>query len=250
MRKRSIKAISCLFLLIAPLAVAAQDGLGKLDYTGKRGNRPVVQKSLTHPNGAKATCFSLPGNSCNADDCRTDRERAQLLQRKPDNLEGQAYRYAFSMYLPANFEDVRPANLILWEVKPRGNGKPSAVVEIVRGRLQFSLSDPGQTQANKMTPLKPTIIKSLGSIPRGRWAEFIVEAKWSRGSDGKLRVYHNGRLVVQHNGPNIDSNSSRQQVMYGLYRSFISRYFKATGRSEMPLQQACFANVARQRVNM
>ncbi|MCC5991045.1 MAG: heparin lyase I family protein [Rhodobacteraceae bacterium] len=233
---------------ILPSIVPAQTGLGSFDFTGKRENRPAVQSGFTHPNGAQVSCFSLPGNSCNGVDCRTDRERAQLLQSRADNRAGEAYRYTVSIFLPSDFTDVRPANLILWEVKPPGTGKPSAVVEIIDGHLQFSLSNPGMTQADRMNPERPVIIRRLGSIPRGQWTEIILDARWSHGSDGLLHLYHNGRRVVDHRGANIDADSSRQQVMYGLYRSFISRYLNARGEEQMPLQQACFANVSRQRI--
>jgi hypothetical protein len=231
-------------------AALAQSGLGSFDYIGRRENRPAVQSGFTHPNGAEVTCFSLPGRSCSGVDCQTDRERAQLIQSTPDNLAGEAYRYAFSFYLPSDFADVRPANLMLWEVKPPGTGKPSAVIEIIDGHLQFSLSNPGVTQADVMNPERPTIIQRLGAIPRGRWTEISIDVRWSRGADGLLRVHHNGRRVVEHRGPNIDANSARQQVMYGLYRSFISRYLTAQGAAQTPLQQACFANVSRQRIQM
>jgi len=238
------------FVAISAPSTLAQTGMGSFDFTGRNENRPAVQSGFTHPNGAQVTCFSLPGNSCNGPDCRSDRERAQLLQRTSDNLAGESYRYAFSFYLPSDFIDVRPANLILWEVKPSGTGKPSAVIEIIDGHLQFSLSNPGVTQADLMNPERPIIIRRLGAIPRGRWSEIQIDVRWSHGPDGILRVSYNGRMVVDHRGPNIDANSARQQVMYGLYRSFISRYLTAAGVAQMPLQQACFANVSRQRTQM
>jgi hypothetical protein len=249
-KKMRVALIASLLIYLSPVTAGAQEGLGQLDFTGKRENRPVLPDNLAHPSGARATCFSLPGNSCNRDDCGSDRERAQLLQSKPDNREGEAYRYSVSFFLPSDFVDVSPTNLMLWEVKPKGSGKPSASFGIIDGHLQFDLSNPVVTQADKMNPEKPLIIKRLGAIPRGRWTEIIIDAKWSRGDDGILRVYHNGRSVIDHRGPNIDSNSTRQQVMYGLYRSFVSRYLSSTGQSQMPLQQACFANVLRQRIRM
>lgn len=242
---RMLAFFSFVFALL-PAHVIAQEGLGQLDYTGQSQNRPAISGDLSHPNGAEALCFALPGGSCNADDCGTDRERAQLLQRTPDNLEGMAYRYSVSFFLPADFEDVAPANVILWEVKPRGTGKPSAVIEIIEGYLQFSLSNPGVTQADMMNPERPIVIQRLTGIPRNRWTDMVIEAKWSRGVDGYLRVFRDGARVVDHQGPNIDSNSARQQVMFGIYRSFISRYLTSTGEPRTPDQQACFANVSRQ----
>ncbi|WP_444788972.1 heparin lyase I family protein [Roseinatronobacter sp. NSM] len=238
----------CLTLTLLPSIAGAQAGLGSFDFIGKRENRPAVQSGFAHPNGAQVTCFSLPGSSCHGVDCQTDRERAQLIQRTPDNLEGEAYRYSLSFFLPSDFVDVRPANLMIWEVKPAGTGKPSAVVEVIDGHLQFSLSNPGVTQADLMNPERPLIIRRLGAIPKGQWTDIVVDARWSHGADGVLHVYQNGRRVVEHRGANIDAKSARQQVMYGLYRSFISRYLNAKGVSQMPMQQACFANVSRQRI--
>lgn len=242
--------IAGLLICLSPVTAGAQEGLGQFDFTGKRENRPVLSDNVAHPGGAQAMCFSLPGDSCNRDDCDSDRERAQLLQNKPDNREGEAYRYSVSFFLPTDFVDVSPTNLMLWEVKPRGNGKPSISFGIINGNLQFDLSNPMVTQANKMKPEKPLIMKRLGAIPRGRWTEIVIEAKWSGVEDGILRVYHNGRSVIDHRGPNIDSNSKSQQLMYGLYRSFNSRYLKSTNKSQMPLQQACFANISRERIRM
>lgn len=242
--------VAALLLSVFPALAEAQAGLGSFELVGQRKNHPVAQKGFTHPNGAPVICFFLPGNSCNGDDCETDRERAQLKQRTDDNRAGESYRYSVSFYLPSDFVDVRPTNLMLWEVKPLGTGKPSAVVEIIDGYLQFSLSNPAVTQRDKMNPEKPLIIKRIGPIPRGRWTDIILDARWSRGADGVISVYHNGDRLVDYSGPNIDSNSSQQVVMYGVYRSFISRYLSAKGADAMPLQQACFANVTRQKVKL
>lgn len=233
-----------------PAAAIAQSGLGQFSYIGKQAYRPQQVASPRHPSGTTTWRFNLPGGSCNDVDCRTDRERAQLVQSRTDNEAGQAYRYTLSFFLPADFPDVAPANLMLWEVKPRGDGKPSAVIEIIDRRLQFTLSDPRVTQGDKMRPEQPIVIQSLGAIPRGRWTDIVIDASWSRGGDGVVDVYHNGRRAVAHRGPNIDSNSARQRVMFGVYRSFISRYTRATGRAKSPTQEVFFANVGRQRIRM
>ena len=47
-----------------------------------------------------------------------------MIQSRPDNNAGEAYRYTFSFYLPDDFPDVTPANTMLWifeEFKGTGN---------------------------------------------------------------------------------------------------------------------------------
>lgn len=233
-----------------PAVAIGQTGMGAFDFSGHQQYRPVEDISLVHPDGHSVLSFTLPGGSCSRDDCQTDRERAQLVQRSQDNVEGESFRYTVSFYLPADFKDVSPANVMFWEVKPLGNGKPSAVIEIIDSRLQFSLSNPALTQADKMNPERPVIIKQLGAIPRGRWTDITIDVRWAHSEAGLLKVYHNGRLVVDHRGANIDANSRRQVVMFGIYRSFISRYLRPRSSTLMPTQQVFFANVSRQKIQL
>ena len=232
-----------------PSFLIAQAGLGKLDHNGKNSTKPTVQKSIVPQGAKKAWHFVLPGGSCEREDCGSDRERSQLIQSRPDNVTGQAYRYSFLFFLPQNFSDVSPANTMLWEVKPFGSGKPSILVEIINKRLKFSMSDPSTSQKDKMRPEKPKIIKVLGGIPRGKWTEMVIDIHWSSQNDGVLIVYHNGKKVVQYKGANTESGVRKQAVMFGIYRSFISRYTARNGVRTTPMQEAFFANVNRQLIS-
>ena len=240
--------IFILFVISIPQLGFAQSGVGKLDHSGKRALKPKIQSSVV-PNGTdKAWHFVLPGGSCNRDDCKFDRERSQLVQSRPDNLVGKSYRYGFSFFLPKDFVDVSPTNTLLWEVKPFGTGKPSIVVEIVESRLQFTMSNPGVSQSDKMNPEKPIVIKSLGPIPRGKWTDIKIDVKWSSGKDGSLVLFQNGRKVLSHSGPNVETKVKKQAIMFGIYRSFVSRYTQRRGVQETPTQEAFFSNVSRQEI--
>ena len=236
-----------LFLLL-PTFAFAQSGLGRLDHNGLRQLAPEVQSEVVPSDAAEAWHFVLPGDSCEREDCGSDRERTQLLQSRPDNNAGDSYRYAFSFYLPNDFPDVYPANTLLWEVKPFGSGKPSIMVEIVERQLQFTMSNPGVSQRDKMNPERPSIMQSMGRIPAGRWTDVVIDVRWSAGADGILQVYQDGRRIVNYNGPNMESGVRSQAVMFGIYRSFISRFVSSTGASTAPTQEAYFANVTRQRI--
>ncbi|WP_164744699.1 heparin lyase I family protein [Nioella ostreopsis] len=235
--------------IVLPGIALAQAGLGRLDHNGINQLRPAMQSAIVPPGASEAWHFILPGGSCEREDCRSDRERTQMIQSRPDNNAGEAYRYTFSFYLPDDFPDVTPANTMLWEVKPFGPGKPSIAVEIVDGHLQFTMSNPGISQTDLMNPERPSIMQHMGSIPRGRWTDVMIDVRWSSGEDGILRVYQNGRLIVNHTGPNMEAGVQRQAVMFGLYRSFISRFTIRTGQPQAPTQEAYFANVVRQRIS-
>ena len=237
-----------ILLLSLPITASAQSGLGRLDHNGLRQLQPSLQGEIVPPGASEAWHFVLPGGSCERDDCGSDRERSQLLQSRPDNNVGEAYRYAFSFYLPENFPDVSPANTLLWEVKPFGSGKPSILVEIVESQLQFTMSNPGVSQQDKMNPERPSIMQNMGRIPRSSWADIIIDVRWSAGNDGILNVYQNGRKIVSHTGPNMETGVRSQAVMFGLYRSFLSRYTSRNGQAAAPTQEAYFANVTRQRI--
>jgi hypothetical protein len=72
--------------------------------------------------------------------------------------------------------------------------------------------------------------------------------RWSDQKDGILTVYQNGQKIVDYRGANQEAKVLKQAVMFGIYRSFISRYKKQTGNAILPTQQAYFANVKRQEI--
>lgn len=237
-----VLAIAC---AIVPLAGHGQAGLGGLDADSVRSNRPQRVANVTHPSGAPVWHFQLPGGACRNPDCRNDRERSELIQSTPDNHAGRAYRYTFSVYLRPDMPSVSPTNLTVWQIKPHGSGKPSLSIEVQHNEVFAILSDPSRVQGDPMNPLQPAVIRRVTSQARGHWLDFVLDARWSRGADGFLRLALDGREVLRHSGPNIDSNSERQRVRFGLYRSFLSRYKQRTGAAALPTQTALFSNVTR-----
>ena len=238
-------ALIAILIVGAPAASFAQAGLGGLDVNAPRQARPGRVSNIEHPSGTTVWYFELPGGACHGPDCRTDRERTQLMQSRADNVVGQGYRYTFSVMIPSDVPDVDPTNLLLWEIKPMGPGKPSVTFELRGNAIDFVLSDPRAVQGSPMRPLQPAVIDRVTSSARGRWLDFVVDARWARDASGFIDVYLDGGRVVSHRGPNIDANSDRQAVMFGLYRSFISRYKERHGVARLPTQRALFANVGR-----
>ncbi len=245
MRLISLLSVFVVLFALSSLGARAQEGLGRLDADSVRSNRPQQAQNIQHPSGQPVWYFQLPGGACRNPDCQNDRERSELIQSSADNLAGNAYRYTFSAHFPPDMPDVSPTNLIFWQIKPSGSGKPSATMELVGNSIYFVLSDPSQTQGDPMNPLQPVVIQRVTSSARGRWLEFTMDARWSRGGDGYVRLSLNGRQVVSHTGPNIDANSARQRVRFGLYRSFLSRYVQQYGGGHLPTQTALFSNITR-----
>ena len=86
------------------------------------------------------------------------------------------------------------------------------------------LSNPHRLDDDPMNPIgsyREARIASLDSL-RGRFNRFMVNARWSRGDDGFIRVFLNGRQVWSYSGPTTNANDPIY-FKYGIYRSFISR---------------------------
>jgi hypothetical protein len=67
----------------------------------------------------------------------------------------------------------------------------------------------------------------------GKWTDWVIHAKWSKGPDGEIQVWQNGTLVWDIKGPNSYSELAKDYTPYlktGIYRS--SR--KETKTSEDP----------------
>ncbi len=60
----------------------------------------------------------------------------------------------------------------------------------------------------------------LGEYERGVWTDWVVHAKWSYGSDGFLKIWKDGKLVIDQNGPNAYNDASGPFFKMGLYKGW------------------------------
>jgi len=60
-----------------------------------------------------------------------------------------------------------------------------------------------------------------GVVQEGKWTDWVVHAKWSKGDDGEIQIWQNGTLVWDVKGPNCYSGLAVERTPYmktGIYR--------------------------------
>ena len=145
------------------------------------------------PAGTKAACFTVPRGP------NQFRSELALVPHEPGFHERW---YGISQFVPADWEsDDGPGSdiVVQWHAIP-GNGKATnpnldIAIDGTRWVVHRAFGDPhkGPTRATKDLglPLQP-----------GSWSNWILHVKWSPGEDGRIRIWHNGRPVFDHAGPN------------------------------------------------
>jgi hypothetical protein len=61
---------------------------------------------------------------------------------------------------------------------------------------------------------------NLGTIKKGAWTHFVVNAKWSYEADGLLKVWKDGVLQVNYSGPNDFKDENFGFIRFGIYKAW------------------------------
>ncbi len=226
---RSVLACFALTLtLLGAGAAEAQrsqaEGFGRFEVqsAGWRGAHSVVQFG----DGTQAERFVLRPGDCprSNGDCGSDRERIEFAERGAAQPVGSEVWVAWSIYLPPEAPTRLATNLVLGQFHQRDNSGPELIFQVIDGRYEIKMSDPTRLDDDPMNPIpdfRNVGLTSMSSM-RGRWNRIMVNARWSRGGDGFIRAYMNGRQVWSYDGPTTNSNAPIY-FKYGIYRSFVSR---------------------------
>lgn len=63
--------------------------------------------------------------------------------------------------------------------------------------------------------------KKIGKAEKGKWYRFVLHRNWKSDATGFFRLYLDGKLVFEHNGPNADGRSGVApitRIQHGLYK--------------------------------
>jgi hypothetical protein len=157
-----------------------------------------------------------------------DSERDELMEaRSLIAQEGAAYEYSFSMYFPKDFPIV-PTRLVIAQWKqycgedslPCNDDSPVLALRYIGGELLV-------TQGFGKGRI---VLFQAKDEYRGRWLDFKVRARFSSRPDGKVRVWLDGKQIVDFQG--ITANAENQTTGYpspshfyfkmGLYRNVMA----------------------------
>lgn len=158
-------------------------------------------------------CGSQPGWS----DCVQDRERIEQSQQKPYIEQGIMAWYSWSLYLDPHWPDITPVTTTLGQFHHRDSPTP-AILFVQRNGAYWLRIESARSLYQGMDLYKLADLAQM----RGRWLDIVVEARFSQGRDGVIRVWANGQLRAEILGPNTLGNTPLY-FKYGIYRSFVSR---------------------------
>lgn len=243
MRRRAFAAVLTSALLAAASAFAAGPERGTFGPFDRSLNVKAYGYGVVpDPTGGAPTPsverFEVRPGDCAAetrwDDCAQDRERSELSEKGGRNPAGTYAWYGWSFYVAADFPNVYPTKTVLGQFHQE-NAHPIWMIEHTPTGLV--LEDHVTGPHVRATPLIDE------ADLRGRWHKVEVEARWSKGADGLIRVWVDGVRKIDHAGPTMDA--AKVYFKYGVYRSFMTRYEKANGVDVVPAQVAYYANVRR-----
>ena len=170
-------------------------------------------------------CYTaVPENPASGwDACTRDRDRTEVRERWEPQLDTDTW-YSFSVYTPSDYQAVYPKQMIFqWH---NGVWGPNAFFEYNRNKFNLNILTEEHTTTYNTT---------LGQITRGKWIDVVVNVNWTNKNTGYLRVYINGELVHEHNGPTMDdagyASGHGPHVKYGIY---VSHKFRWEGPGPRP----------------
>ena len=243
--------VGSMFLFVSTVACAGlplfgveDDGYGSFGRFEEHGlndfSKPyrvgVVNKRNGHPvrAGRQSIRFEVRAGDCGSEsgfsDCSTPSERSELHARGKDRA-GKNYWYAWSMYLK-NYKDINGIGVHFgqWKqlmTKPWKNhytGKWETqshdVVQFTTWGHRGLVLEASKDMANYKTY---TVIPAKEMS--NKWHDLVLNIKWSPGADGLIQVYKNGKLIVNHKGPNVTSMDPLT-FRFGAYRPMVDRYGK------------------------
>lgn len=164
-------------------------------------------------------------------------ERDELRER--NNLsprENEACAYSFSIYIPQDFPIV-PVRLVLaqWKQWAGDNAikadSPVVALRYVNGQLGVTL---------QTTPRQNYLFLTDEDI-RGRWVDFVFHLQLTRTNTGLLRVWMNGKQVVDYHG------TTAYTEEYGYPKNGIFYFKMGLYRDRMELPMSAYFDEFRKR---
>ena len=116
------------------------------------------------------------------------------------------YTFKFSTYIPPNYT---PGILVSqWhEQESTGIGPPLALIQ-TGNTYEIRVNENATDRVRRQTSI---VVKP------GEWVEWTFQVKWSKNSDGFMKVFSDGKQVFEYNGKN-SSQSTPPYFKFGAYK--------------------------------
>lgn len=150
-----------------------------------------------------------------------EHERAEIRAHR-DPVPSERW-YGWSLFLPADYEEIKGKSDILFQWHRGGNLPKWANSH----PMTFMINDAGFyqiTHTHQTNPAKPETRVNLSGATkldyradRGKWVHWALHAKWSVSDDGRLTLYCNGEKAWEHKGANWLGGVAGPMVKAGIY---------------------------------
>jgi len=236
-----------LLLACLPVSLAAADDLApppdKGDFSAfirSVNDKPYGYEIVDDPTGTapakRVERFEVRAGDCGVSkgwsDCARNRERSELREGRPVSPAGSEAWYGWWFYLPETWPDVWPTKTVIGQFH---QWRANVIWMFLNYRGGLWLDDMSGGGTSRRIPL------IAAATLRGRWHRVEVHARWARDKTGFLRVWIDGVKKADLAGSTMTADTV--YFRYGVYRSFVSRYERATGKTGVPTQWALFAKV-------
>lgn len=196
------------------------------DPTGKSTSQKIEKFELKN-----GTCSKIP----EWDDCKNDRERIELKQKKSVITDSQTIRYEWKFYLDKQFPDVWPVKLSIAQFYDDKADRPIWMFQINQHGLQIENLTTGKSSLDTLLSAEEL---------KGQWQHIELEVHWAKDKSGLFNVWVNKVQKLSYKGPTIKSGS--YFFKYGLYRSFLKRWTK---KQMIPDQVIYFSDLKMTKIN-
>lgn len=151
-------------------------------------------------------------------------KRAELIENTyPFPPDSNREWWAFSTFFPEDFKrDSVYEALAQWHFSATGStavaGSPPLSFQIFKGDFIIDLKwDTVNINIDKLAYAQRKIF-NLGPWEKGVWNDWIFQYHFSPDSDGFLKIWKNGKLILEYNGSNFYRGSHPPYFKLGLYK--------------------------------
>jgi hypothetical protein len=175
--------------------------------------------------GLRSARFEVRPEDCGAsvsfNDCTNDRSRHEIREKGDASTSGQVITWELNFYIPKQVRfrprgDKNALFITQINIKNKADHGPLAFLEIGQnGELMV------RTHIDFTWDIKNRHVIA-NSFPVDTWTNIKFEVLSTPQSNGYLKVYLNGKLVVEENRPTLPTAEHSDNMRFGIYNSFKS----------------------------
>lgn len=175
--------------------------------------------------GLRSARFEVRPEDCSAsatfNDCPNDRSRHEINEREGASTSGQVLTWEENIYIPKQTR-----------FRPRGDRNALFITQInFKSKTEYGvlayleIGPNGELMVSTHNDFTYVVKKKhviMNTFPADTWTNIKFEVLSTPQSNGYLRVYLNGKLVMEENRPTLPTAEHSNLLKFGIYNSFKS----------------------------